>query len=560
MWGISYGGFTAIQVARLRPPHLRAILPMYATDDRYRDDVHIRGGCVTASEKSQYAVSQLGMNALPPRPSFRGDGWRDEWRARLEATPSWLFPWIREQTDGPYWRRGSLAPDYQALECAVFQVAGWCDAYVDPAFRIQERCVNAERRTIVGNWVHSFPDDAYPGPNIDWLRELVRFFDHYLRGVDNGWEQEPALTWFERAWARPEAFPREWPGRWRAADALPIPATSTRSLRLGPGTLEAAGDGSRDGVDRVVHRATVGTSGALSWGAGWPPNGLARDLRPDELRGLTYTSEPIDESFSVVGTPQVELHVSASMPVATCVVRLSEVTPDGVSSLVTTGVLNLTHRRSHSDPQPLATDDGAAAELVRIPMRATGYRFAAGNRLRLTVLTGYWPALWPSPMPGELRVHRGPTAPSRLLLPVLPDAAQLPVPPAFEPATPAAVREVGTSEGDEPGWRIEEDVLAGTVTVTIVDGGASVAEDGARVYSAEHLRLTASDADPAHARLAADVVYRWTVDGADIDIRANGIIASDAEAFDVEVELDVRLDGEPFFEREWRERIPRRLV
>ncbi len=119
---------------------------------------------------------------------------------------------------------------------------------------------------------------------------------------------------------------------------------------------------------------------------------------------------------------------------------------------------------------------------------------------------------------------------------------------------------MGSSDADEPGWRIEEDVLAGTVSVTIDDGGASIAEDDARVYSAEHLRLTASDADPAHARLAADVVYRWTVDGADIDIRATGIIASDAEAFDVEVELDVKLDGEPFFAREWRERIPRRLV
>ena len=118
MWGISYGGFTAIQVAKLRPPHLRAILPMYATDDRYRDDVHIRGGCITASEKSQYAVSQLGMNALPPVPSFRGEGWRDEWRSRLEQTPPWLMAWIREQTDGPYWRRGSLAPDYDALDCA----------------------------------------------------------------------------------------------------------------------------------------------------------------------------------------------------------------------------------------------------------------------------------------------------------------------------------------------------------------------------------------------------------------------------------------------------------
>ena len=96
MWGISYGGFTSIQVAALRPPHLRAIVPVMATDDRYLDDVHYRGGCVTVSELSQYAVSQVAMNAMPPDASFRGATWRDEWRARLEATPPWLFAWLRQ--------------------------------------------------------------------------------------------------------------------------------------------------------------------------------------------------------------------------------------------------------------------------------------------------------------------------------------------------------------------------------------------------------------------------------------------------------------------------------
>ena len=234
MWGISYGGFTAIQVAKLRPPHLRAILPMYATDDRYRDDVHIRGGCVTASEKCQYAVSQLGMNAMPPHPPFRGEGWREEWLARLEQTPPWLMAWIREQTDGPYWRRGSLAPDYGALECAVFQVAGWTDAYWTPPFRIQERCTNAAVRTLVGNWVHSFPDDAYPGPNLDWLHEMVRFFDRYLKGVDNGWEHEPALVWYEREYARPGAVPRELAGP--VAGGRRLPGARHRGPRAAAGT------------------------------------------------------------------------------------------------------------------------------------------------------------------------------------------------------------------------------------------------------------------------------------------------------------------------------------
>ena len=95
MWGISYGGFTSIQVAKLRPPHLRAIVPVQATDDRYLTDVHYVGGCVTGSELSQYAVSQVAMNAMPPDRAFRGDSWRDEWLARLEQTPPWLFAWLR---------------------------------------------------------------------------------------------------------------------------------------------------------------------------------------------------------------------------------------------------------------------------------------------------------------------------------------------------------------------------------------------------------------------------------------------------------------------------------
>ncbi len=575
MWGISYGGFTALQVAKRRPPHLRAILPMYATDDRYRDDVHIRGGCVTASEKSQYAVSQLGMNAMPPYPPFRGDGWRDEWRARLEATPPWLMAWIREQTDGPYWRRGSLAPEYEALECAVFQVAGWSDAYVDPAFRIQERCTNAPVRTIVGNWVHSFPDDAYPGPNIDWLHELVRFFDRYLNGVDNGWEHEPALTWFEREYAPPGPFPVGWPGRWRAAESFPVAGTTTRTLHLagggaGDGRLADAGDAGAAAdasdvgpaaADRVVtipHRATVGTSGPLSWGAGWHPNGLARDLRPDEDRGATWTSAPLEAPLSVIGVPVAVLHLTASMPVATCVVRLSEVAPDGTSALVATGVLNLTHRLSDTDPSPMPTR-GLATETVRIPLRTTGYRLPAGARLRLTVLTSLWPVLWPSPLPGELRVHVGPGSPSRLELPVLPDTEPTVEPPAFR-TEPVVLRDVGSSVEDPPEWRIEEDVIRGSTTVTIFDGASSTQEDGSRLYVSERLVLTAWDQDPARARLGSDVVYRYTGDGWDADIRATGEVTSDEGAFDVRVALDVSLDGEPFFAREWRESIPRTLV
>ena len=137
------------------------------------------------------------------------------------------------------------------------------------------------------------------------------------------------------------------------------------------------------------------------------------------------------------------------------------------------------------------------------------------------MLTSYWPVLWPSPLPGEIRVHHGPAAPSRLVLPVLPDDAVTPDVPAFR-TDPVVMRDVGSYEEDVPEWRIEEDVLRGTVAVTIFDGGGSTQEDGSRLYSSERLVLTASDADPAHARLESDVVYRWAGFGAEADISRPG--------------------------------------
>ena len=578
MWGISYGGFTSIQVAALRPPHLRAIVPVMATDDRYLDDVHYRGGCVTVSELSQYAVSQVAMNAMPPEAAFRGAAWREDWLSRLDGTPPWLFAWLRHQTDGPYWRRGSLAPDYDAIEAAIFHIGGWNDSYVDPAFRMQARCP-APSHTVVGNWVHSWPQDAEPGPNLDELHEIARFFDRHLRGVDNGWDGEAPIVWFEREFAPPDPFPRTWPGRWRAAVAYPHPETSLRTLAFRGGDVASVGRLATSpapddpGVDTFHHRPTAGTRGPLSWGAGGAPNGLARDLRRDEDIGPTYTSEPFGEALEVLGVPEVVVHLEVDAPVATLSVRLSDVAPDGSVALVSAGVLNLTHRRSHADPQPLRA---GVVEEVRVPLRTAGYRWRAGHRLRVALASSLWPVVWPSPLPATFRVHRGPATPSRLELPVVPPAGGPgdTAVPAFRTSPPdlhwPAAEPLdggGPAHADPPVWRIDEDVIAGSVTVHVHDGGEAIVPDGRRLYAAETLRMTAWDADPARAELDARVVYRWQEREAGrggeltrIEIRADAGQTSTATDFDLAVRLEVDVDGVRFFERDWSERIPRHLV
>jgi putative CocE/NonD family hydrolase len=582
MWGISYGGFTAIQVAALRPPHLRAIVPMYATDDRYTDDVHYVGGCPTISELAQYAVSQVGMNAMPPRPAYwqrdsldRGMAdWRERWRERLDATPPWPLEWLRQQTDGPYWRRGSLAPDYGAVEAAIFHIAGWMDGYTDAAVRMLERC-SAPTKVLIGNWVHAFPHDAYPGPNLDWLYEMARFFDHWLKGVDNGVTDEPPLVWFHRTYTAPAPFPAAMAGQWRASAAPPSLLTNPVELPLAQhgGLLDLPGSDPRPpgagtevaGIvvsDLLRYRPTLGTRAGATWGGGWPPAGLARDLRPDEALSLTYTTQPLAEHIDVLGFPEAVLHIRSSARRGALVVRLTDVAPDGTSSLVAQGVLNLTHRRSHADPEPVPT--GEPIE-IRVPLTATGYRFLAGQRIRLSIAGGYWPVLWPSPDPAEYEILRGAGFPSRLVLPCIGDAQAAEVSkvvaatvPAFK-TTPPDLELVGAGSEDPAVWHVTEDVVAGTSTVVIGDGGATILRDGSRLYSAERLEATARDADPADVSFHSDVVYRLDQDGHHVEITAVQRQSSTAEAFDIEIDLTVELDGEPFFDRQWRESIPRDL-
>ncbi len=549
MWGISYGGFTSIQVAAERPPALKAIAPMYATDDRYTDDVHYFGGCLTASDVAQYAVSQIGMNALPPRPAFTGPGWQAAWRARLEATPPWLLTWLRQQTDGPYYRQGSLAPDYDRITCAIYNLAGWMDGYTNAAWRMHLRCP-VPGRTLIGNWGHLLPDTAFPGPNVDYLEELARFFGTWLRGDEAGLDQEPDLIAFLREHAPPEPFPAAWPGAWRgfAREALADAGHQTWWLSGEDLTVTQP---TATSTRSVAHQPTWGNQGPLASGAGASPNGLWRDLRIDDATALTYTSPPLAAPLEILGMPELELAVSSEMSTAHLVARLSALDPDGVPCLISWGALNLTHRVSHGAPTRLVPGE---TYTVRLALKATGYRIAAGHRLRLTVGTAHWPLIWPAPDIGRLHVHAGGEAHAFVHLPLAPSGQPM---DGVLKATPPVTTWEGDYAEQEPVWTTTEDVLAGTTTVTIFGGDRQSLPDGTQLAASEDIRLTARPLDPAHTTLYNRVVYELVQDGHRIAVRSTGTVESDHDTLTADLALEVDLDEAPFFKRTWRETIPR---
>ena len=412
MIGLSWGGFNGLQVAARRPPSLRAIVSMCASDDRYADDVHYVGGCVLAVDMLPWAATMLTLCAMPPDPAAVGDGWRATWFARMIDTPAYIEAWLAHQRRDAYWRHGSVCEDPARIEAAVYAVGGWSDGYSNAVPRLVQ-ALPGPSKGLVGPWSHAFPQDGRPGPAIGFLQECVRWFDHWLKGLDTGIMDEPKL----RAWIQEPVAPAgshsQRPGRWVAEPAWPPPLATPQAWALAPDELRGPGTAPVAEV-ALRHRSSEATGvDAGAWcaeggGGDWPV-----DQRAEDGRSLTFTSAPLDGRLEILGFPELELTVSADRPAALVAVRLCSVAPDGASLLITRGLLNLTHRDGHAEPRPL--EPGRRYD-VRVRLDAIGQAISAGHRLRVAVSTSYWPWAWPSPEPATLTVHTGPA--SRLLLPV----------------------------------------------------------------------------------------------------------------------------------------------
>ena len=238
---------------------------------------------------------------------------------------------------------------------------------------------------------------------------MVRFFDHWLKGDRQRRDgRARRSSAFRREWAEPEPFPAAWPGEWLArGDAGRRPISGERVLHLAPGELPLVGRlwrtrpaAAEPAVERFRHRPTIGTRAGLSWGAGGPPNGArprpppGRGARPD-----LHVRRRSTPTLDVLGVPAVVLAGSRRSPVATAVVRLEDVAPDGTPFQVSAGILNLTHRTSHDDAG--AARAGRGRRRSGSALRRDGPSVPAGHRIRLSVASSMWPVVWPSPYPAE---------------------------------------------------------------------------------------------------------------------------------------------------------------
>jgi uncharacterized protein len=539
MFGISWGGFNALQVAARRPPELAAILTLCSTDDRYADDVHYIGGCVLGVDALPWASSMLVWNASSPDPAVVGERWRDMWFARLEETPPYIEAWLSHQRRDAYWKHGSVCEDFSAIECPVYAVGGWADGYTNAVFRLLAG-LPGPRKGLVGPWAHGFPEEGVPGPAIGFLQESLRWWDHWLKGVDTGVMDEPMLrVWMEDP-VEPRAHHDERPGRWVAEPSWPPPNEERRELAVIEAECELEG------------LQATGVEAGL-----WCPYGDALDMPPDQRAedglSLASTSEPLGEPVEILGFPEVRLSLAVDRPGALVAARLCEVAPSGASTLVTRGVLNLTHRDSNEQPEPL--EPGTRYD-VRIPLKAIAHRFEAGARIRLAVSPTYWPWAWPSPEPVRLTVFQ-----ALLVLPIRaprPEDAKLrPFDPP-ESAPPLAIEMLA----EAPTRRtVERDVGSGETVLTYsYGGGRRRLPNGIELDETTHETFRIVEGDPLSARVDVAETVGVARDDWRTRVETASTMTADAEAFHVENTVVAYEGDERVFERTRRFSAPRDLV
>ena len=551
MMGISWGGFNGLQVAALRPPALKAVITLCSTDDRYADDIHYKGGCLL-NENLGWAATMLSYSSRPPDPALAGGRWRDMW---LENSPLLAEAWLEHQNRDAYWKHGSVCEAFSAIEAAVLAVGGWGDAYSNAIPRLLNG-LTSPARGIIGPWAHKYPHFAVPGPKTGFLQETLRWWDRWLKGENTGVEGDPLCRTYVMDSVPPATSYDARPGRWIARNGWPGSGIEIETFHLNAGS---PGCGRIDAAATPEAELAVPSSQDTGLGGGeycviWLGPEFPGDQNRDDENSIAFQTEQLEADVMIVGAPAVTPELSSDRPAANIAVRLNDVHPDGQAARITYHTLNLCHRESHERPEPLAPGERYR---VRVKLDDAGYTVPAGNRLRLSVSTAYWPAIWPAPEPVTLSVFAGGNT---LELPMRRAPGEAPEMPPPESAPPL---ELETPRAPSNSRVAGVDDETGATTLEIVDDSGEYRNTAHGLISGETGREFYSilPGDPLSARART----HWTqtlsrAGGWSVRTETCQEQRADAERFHIKVRMEAYGSEDLIFERDWTESVKRNLL
>ena len=537
MFGISWGGFNSLQMAMRHAPGLKAILATDATAELFHDDVHYVDGIAHIDE---FELNMDMAEGWTGAPDYTLD--EKDLGPRFE-TPPWSLLYLKHQHDGPFWRQ-PVRP-LKEITIPSFLIGGLLDGYRD---NVTDMLVEASGpvKAIVGPWNHTFPNEAAPGPQIEWRNEAVRWFDHWLKKRDTGVERDPRLIIYMQHWHPPDPNLENVPGEWRREDVWP-PKDARPSTSFFQPNHSLSDTAAQPDTHQLKYVPSAGVEAGFWWGE------LMSDVRPVDAFSLVYDSAPLEQDVAILGRPHALLRASATAPLADWFARLSDVAPDGTVTQITGAGINGAQRDSMSEPHDLEPGKVYALD---IEMHLTSWVFPKGHRIRVAISNALWPMMLPSPYSMTTSLQLGGSDGSRVVLPIVSehgDAA-----PAFSPPEPSEERADIKSEGFPwPGeWTVERDEARQKTTVHWKGKEASTYPWGQET-DYENLTYDADDAHPETCSVRGEAESVFALQGRTLTWRGHLLVTTDQKNFYYRYTRELLKDGTMIKTKTWQETIAR---
>ncbi|MFD6162743.1 CocE/NonD family hydrolase [Nocardia sp. NPDC060256] len=469
MYGSSYIGATQWLAAVETPPHLAAIVPANTASDYY-DGWTYEGGQFRLGFVEPWAMGTIGLEAAEQRHdtaavnqiqaamqnatqwmNFRPYKDFPPMQPGNPAVAPWYFDWIHNSTYNVSWKNRSIRERYQNVKVPVLDMEGWYDAFLSGGIENFTGMVDKggtpdarqNQRLVIGPWDHlgwGRPTSTI-APRLDQLGPvgnspvnelMLAWYDHFLKGVDNGVAGTPRVDYYVMG-----------ANRWKSAPSWPLPQTQWETYYFnGGGTNSTAG---RTG--KLVEQAPTGPADADHYlydptdpapsvgghsccGVGTGPQGpfdqAAVEQRSDVL---TYDTEPLSADTELTGPTTVKLWASSTAPDTDFVARLEVLAPDGSSVNLNNGIIRAAFRDSLTNPTPIVP--GQPYQFT-IKIWPTSYQFKAGDRIRISVSSSDYPQYAPNPNTGEpfgestrteqatQTIYKDPEHPSSVTVPLIP--------------------------------------------------------------------------------------------------------------------------------------------
>jgi putative CocE/NonD family hydrolase len=422
MIGCSYLGGTTFQTATTAPPSLKAAFIGATELDKY---AFVRRGGITAqfNTRPDEPLSE-DLASIPVDADKDGALLKAAVAEHAKNTPMadlWYGMPYRDSvsafTGNKFWEEVGVYNYLDTIRKSGIATYFWSNWQDEPTAQSILSAANVGGKFLGGLGTH-----CVPPPNFDFAGEVIRYFDHHLKGADNGINREPRATyWVEgEGWVKSDKLPGETAtlAAWHFDGGKSGTAKSVNDGQLSPGTT-------KQGTDQFTVDYKVSDSEYFAF---WS--------LPMEQHGLSYTTGPLNAPLKLVGFPVAKLKVAADKPDAHVWVYLDQIGKDGKAEVIAFGRLALSHRKLGKAPYDtlgLPWHSGLSADVTPVKpgtpvhlefdLAAISRVVPAGDRVRV-VITGADPRqrnlkdIMQTPPP-VITVLRGGSDGSRIELPVV---------------------------------------------------------------------------------------------------------------------------------------------